>query len=76
MFLSLLLQLMEVGQIGVSGRPVASCVEVFKNVFEIARAQSPVLAGNLAKEKSRKLMNARINVQNYLAVCNKFHEAV
>jgi len=67
---------MEVGQIGVNGRPVASRVEVFKNVFEIARAQSPVLAGNLAKEKSGKLMNVKINVLNYLVVCNKFHEAV
>jgi len=56
---------MEVGQIEVSGRPVASRLEVFKNVFVIARAQSPVLAGNLAKEKSGELMNAKINVQNY-----------
>ena len=76
MFISVLLQLMEVGQNGMNGRPVASRAEVFKNVFEIARVQSPVLAGNLAKEKSGKLMNAKINVQTYLAVCNKFHEAV
>ena len=51
---------MEAGQIGVIGRPVARRVEVFKNVCEIARARSPVLAGNLAKEKSGKPMNARI----------------
>lgn len=55
--------LMEAGQIGVNGRPVASHVEVFKNVCEIARARSPVLAGNLAKEKNGKPMNARIFVK-------------
>lgn len=71
MFFSVSLQLMEVGQIGANGRPVASRAEVFKNVFEIARIQSPVLAGNLVKEKSGKLLNARIFVQTYLAVCNE-----
>lgn len=58
-----LLQLMEDGQIGVNGRPVASRVEVFKHVCEIARARSPALAGNLAKEKNGKPMNARIFVK-------------
>ena len=60
MFFSVLIQLMEAGQIGVNGRPVARLVEVFKNVCEIARARSLVLAGNLAKEKSGRPMNARI----------------
>ena len=57
---SVLIQLMESGQIGVNGRPVARRVEVFKNVCEIARARSPVLEGNFAKEKNGKPMNARI----------------
>ena len=76
MFFPVLSQLMEVGQIGVNGLLAASYAEVFKNAFEIARAQSPVLAGNLAKEKSGKILNARIFVKTYLAGCNKFHEAV
>lgn len=41
------LQLTEVGQIGVNGRLV-SPAEVFKSVLVPARVQSQVLAGNLA----------------------------
>lgn len=54
---------MEDGRIGVNGRPVASRVEVSKNVCEIARVRSPVLAENLAKERIGKPMNARIFVK-------------
>ena len=75
MFFPVLLQLMEAGQIGVNGRLVASRVEVFKNVCEIVRVRSPDLAGNLAKEKIEKPMNARIFVKTYLTVCNEFHKA-
>lgn len=76
MFFSVLLQLMEVGQIGVNGLLAATLAEVFKNAFEIAQIQSPGLAENLAKEISGKIMNARIFVETYLAVCSKFHESV
>jgi len=68
--------LMEVGQIGVNGLLAATLAEVFKNAFEIAQIQSPGLAENLAKEISGKIMNARIFVETYLAVCSKFHESV
>lgn len=67
---------MEVGQIGVNGLLAANLAEVFKNAFEIAQIQSPSLTENLAKEISGKIMNARIFVETYLAVCSKFHESV